>query len=66
MKLDEFLKTAGRGSAIKLAKAVGVPASNVSRWRKNKQRPTAEKSVAIEKATLGAVSRKELRPDIFE
>lgn len=66
MNLDEFLKIAGRGSAIKLSKAVKVPASTVSRWRKNLQRPTAEKSVAIEKATLGAVSRKELRPDIFE
>ncbi len=66
MTLDQFLKQVGRGSAKKLAIAVGVPTSNVSMWRKGKQRPPADKCKLIEQATLGAVTRKELRPDIFD
>ena len=42
MTLDQFLKQVGRGSAKKLAEAVGVPTSNVSMWRSGKQRPPAD------------------------
>lgn len=66
MKLDEYLKALDRGTAKKLAEAVGVPPSNVSMWKTGKQKPSPEKCKLIEKFTLGVVSRKELRPEIFD
>lgn len=65
MTLQEFLEKAGKGAASRLAKKIGVPASNVSMWKHKKQKPSGSKCKAIESATLGAVTRKELRPDIF-
>ena len=65
MTLDEFLTKTGRGGAKEMAKAIGVPPSNVSMWRRNKQKPSPEKCRLIEKYTSGEVSRKEVRPGIF-
>lgn len=47
----------------RLAQEIGAHIPDVSRWA-SKQRPVPEKfAVAVERATGGAVTRKELRPD---
>lgn len=45
------------------AKALGVSYQAVQKWRR--QQPPPERCLAIEAATAGAVTRYELRPDVF-
>ena len=47
-----------------LAKTLGVTYQAVQKWRRTEKAP-AERCVAIEQATNGAVTRFELRPDVF-
>lgn len=52
------------GSEQKLGAAAGVSQNAI--WQAKKRgRVSAELAVAIEKATSGAVTRAELRPDLF-
>lgn len=51
------------GGVGKLAEAIGVGQSAVSNWRTRGTTPDAAYCVAIERATSGAVSRRDLRPD---
>jgi DNA-binding transcriptional regulator YdaS (Cro superfamily) len=46
------------------AAALGVKSPSISEWRTRKQVPV-ERCVAIEAITNGAITRAELRPDIF-
>jgi len=60
MTLPEYLET---NSRAELASAVGVSLGMISQWV-NKTRPVStERCVAIENATNGQVTRKDLRPD---
>ena len=60
MNLSEYLKN---NSRVELASAVGVSLGMISQWV-NKTRPVStERCVAIENATNGKVTRKDLRPD---
>lgn len=52
------------GGVGKLAVAIGLRQNVVGNWRLRGQVP-AERCVAIEKATAGAVTRHDLRPDVF-
>lgn len=52
------------GSTHKLGKAIGVPQRSVANWSKN-VRVRPEACAAIEQATEGKVSRRDLRPDLF-
>ena len=53
-----------RGRAATIGRAIGVSPVLISQWA-NKQRPIpAERCPAIEKATGGAVTCEELRPDV--
>lgn len=52
------------GGVTKLARAIGVSQGAVSNWFARGQVP-ADKCRAIEVATDGAISRHDLRPDIF-
>ena len=52
------------GGVGKLATAIGLRQNVVGNWRMRGQVP-AERCVAIEKATAGAVTRHDLRPDVF-
>lgn len=52
------------GSQAELARRVGVRPQMITNWMDGK-RVTAERAVAIEKATGGKVTRQELRPDLF-
>lgn len=60
MTLDEYLL---ENTAVDLAKAVNATAAEISDWRRNKRQVPVRRCVAIEYATGGKVSRKDLRPD---
>lgn len=66
MKLIDFLNQSGRGGGIALAKVIGVSQPTVSDWCTGKKRVPVERCVPIERATLGAVTRKDLRPDDWQ
>ena len=53
------------GTQTALAKACGVKQQHVWKWLHRCPRVPAEHVLAIEKATNGAVSRHDLRPDIY-
>lgn len=62
MRLDEYLRE--RGSVNALAKIVGVPAVLITQWKLGKRQVPAERCPVIERATSGAVTCEQLRPDV--
>ena len=62
MTLNEYLSTT---TQAELAGKLGITQSMVSQWLTGAVRITAERAVQIEQATLGEVTRAELRPDVF-
>lgn len=62
MKLSEWLN-AGRGRGVELASAIVAPPSLVSQWGTGLRPVPIERCLPIERATAGAVTRKDLRPD---
>lgn len=60
--LDDAVRCLGNQNA--LATAIGIRSASISGWRKRGQVPI-EQCKPIEKATAGAVTRYDLRPDIF-
>ena len=66
MQLNKYLREQEYGSAVKLAKEVGVSPVQVHMWRKGKSRVPVARAVAIEKVTNGAVTRRDLRPDDWQ
>ncbi|ALR08233.2 helix-turn-helix domain-containing protein [Xylella fastidiosa] len=52
------------GSVSALAASLGVRQSAISNWRARGRVP-AERCIDIERVTNGAVSCRELRPDVF-
>lgn len=54
------------GGVCKLAAALGVSQPVISNWRARGTRPDALRCVAIERATLGVVTRRDLRPDDWQ
>lgn len=53
------------GGQTALAKALGVRQSHVWTWLHRQKRVPAERVLQIEAAVGGAVSRHELRPDLY-
>lgn len=51
------------GGVANLAQACGVTRQAIMKWRR--RRVPAERVASIEHATAGAVSREQLRPDLF-
>lgn len=60
MTLSEYLSN---NSAAELARAIGVPPVLISQWKNDVRQVPIERCVPIEKATAGAVTRRDLRPD---
>ena len=54
------------GSQTHLATVLGVSKGAVSQWKDESRRVPAAHCVAIERATNGAVSRRDLRPDDWQ
>lgn len=66
MTLNEHLKNRGRGSVAELREAIGVKSdAQIRQWQHGyaSRLPGPAYCVAIEKATAGAVTRRDLRPD---
>jgi DNA-binding transcriptional regulator YdaS (Cro superfamily) len=62
MKLTDYLKTT---TQLELAKAIGVSQAMIAHWISGRHIVKAERALEIEAATRGAVTRHELRPDIW-
>lgn len=62
MQLTEYLK-GGRGRAASLARAVGVKATQITKWVNGERPVPPKRCVRIEEATGGLVRRQELRDD---
>lgn len=62
MKLNSYLDE--RGRVNELAAALEIPAALLSQWKTGVRKVPAERCPAIEKATAGAVTCEELRPDV--
>jgi DNA-binding transcriptional regulator YdaS (Cro superfamily) len=67
MKHRQLVKSAVAlmGSQQALAEAIGLSQQGVSYLINQAPRVTAEVAIAIERATDGAVTARDLRPDIF-
>ncbi|WP_455275114.1 YdaS family helix-turn-helix protein [Ralstonia thomasii] len=63
MDLKTYVSTAGRGTASRLADLLGVSRSYLAQMSSGASPISAERCVAIERATDGAVTRKDLRPN---
>ena len=61
--LERAVEIAGGQSA--LARKLGLKQANVWHWLNRAEHVPAEQAIAIEAATGGAVTRAELRPDLF-
>lgn len=61
--LDKAIENVGTGAA--LARLIGVVPMTITQWKRRGNVPP-ERCAAIERATNGAVTRYDLRPDIFE
>jgi len=64
MKLIDYLSA--HGSQTELARAVGAQPQLVWQWSKGIRPVPVERCVGIERATSGAVTRKDLRPDDWQ
>ena len=53
------------GTQKELAKAINITQQSVSDWIVGKKKPSAKNAIRIEKATNGAITRAEIRPDLF-
>jgi DNA-binding transcriptional regulator YdaS (Cro superfamily) len=60
MELKNYLQ---RTTQQEFAKQIGVTQGAVHQWSSGRSLPSPERCVQIEKATLGEVTRPELRPD---
>lgn len=66
MDLKTYITTGERGTAAKLASAIGVSPSYLSQMASGASPISPERCVAIERATKGVVTRKDLRPDDWQ
>ena len=62
MKLNTWLKT---HSQTDLANRIGVTPAAVNHWKKGIRDIDPRRVIQIEKATKGAITRYEMRPDIY-
>jgi DNA-binding transcriptional regulator YdaS (Cro superfamily) len=55
-----------RGNASALAETLGIPLSYLSQMASGNRAITPERASAIERATNGVISRRDLRPDDWQ
>ena len=65
MNISEYIKQSGRGSMSRLAKSIDAHLPDISDWASGKRPIPVYRCVAIEAATGGKVTRKDLRPDDY-
>lgn len=66
MTLSEYLQNSPRGTLGKIAKLINSHAPDISRWASGDRPVPPHKALAIEMATEGEVSRKELLPNDWQ
>jgi len=54
------------GGIVALAKKLGVSQQQISLWQRGNGVIQAERALMIEAATNGEITRKDLRPDLYE
>ena len=64
MKLTDYLAKHNL-TAAEFGRRINVSRSQMLRYLKGKRRITAERAIEIEHATDGAVTRADVRPDLF-
>lgn len=62
--LKKYLKDTGL-TQTEFAEKAGVNQGLVSQWLSGKLKVSAERVIAVERATEGKLSRHDLRPDIY-
>ena len=65
MTLQEYFNDKKRGSKDALARELGITRTWMSQLINGRQVCSPELAVEIERLTSGAVTRKDLRPDLF-
>lgn len=65
MTLAEYFSTEPRGAKVEMAMYLGITDTYMSLLIHNKRRPSPQMALAIEAATQGLVTRKDLRPDLY-
>lgn len=65
MTLQEYFDGKARGAQIELARKCGITKTWMNLLTSGRELPSAELALLIETYTKGAVTRKELRPDLF-
>lgn len=65
MTLQEYFKNKPRGSQMELARKLGVSKTWMCLLVSGREVPSAGLALMIEKFTMGAVTRKVMRPDLF-
>lgn len=63
MTLSEYLQISPRGTLGKIAKLINSHSPDISRWASGERPVPPHKALALEKATNGSVTRKELLPN---
>ena len=66
MTLVEYFKTDVRGAKSEMAESLGIPPTWMALLISGRRKASPVLSVKIEEATGGLVTRRELRPDIFQ
>jgi len=65
MTLQDYFKDKKRGAKDALSKELGISRTWMSQLIQGRQVCSPELAVEIERLTVGAVTRKDLRPDLF-
>jgi DNA-binding transcriptional regulator YdaS (Cro superfamily) len=65
MDIPQYLEKHGLAQA-EFARLLGVTPGLVWQWLNGETKVTAERAIVIEEVTGGAVSREELRPDLYQ
>lgn len=63
MKLRAYLEKEGHGAATRLAREISGHVNDVVQWSMEKKEVPVRRAVAVERATGGAVTRQDLRPN---
>jgi len=65
MNLKSYLSSLERGASSRIASSLGISISYLSQMASGKSPISAARCVAIEQATHGAVTRRDIRPDDY-
>ena len=65
MTLEEYFKDEPRGAKAEMAEHLGISPTWLGQILSGVRKASPKLAIAIEKATQGLVTRKEMRPDLY-